>query len=294
MTKHDHNSITLWKLQSIEQFKYRIRTEMLSNTHGNQNEPLAKYIWNTTGSIDVQYINSFEIEDTKVAMKKQLSKYYEDDVMYHVNEYGFRGNIDFTTKNNIATFGCSFTYGVGLPESDIYGKLVASSLNKNLYNFGAPGSGIGKMCRYFSITSDWFNYDTALFMLPELYRVEHPSIDHENLVIGRNILPSDKTYEQLKTTFMYLDDEHFFVELYRNINHILSIASAKNIKVYFSSWDYLTYNHLIKYLGKDNKMLLPYFNDNRITLSHARDGKHSGGELHKNFADKVIGVLNEN
>jgi hypothetical protein len=93
---------------------------------------------------------------------------------------------------------------------------------------------------------------------------------------------------------MYLDDEHFFVELYRNINHILSIASAKNIKVYFSSWDDLTYNHLIKYLGKDNKMLLPYFNDNRITLSHARDGKHSGGELHKNFADKVIGVLNEN
>jgi hypothetical protein len=105
---------------------------MLSNTHGNQNEPLAKYIWNTTGSIDVQYINSFEIEDTKVAMKNQLSKYYEDDVMYHVNQYGFRGNIDFTTKNNIATFGCSVTYGVGLPESDTYSKLVASSLNKNL------------------------------------------------------------------------------------------------------------------------------------------------------------------
>ena len=294
MTKHDHNSITLWKLESIEQFRYRMRTEMLSNTHGNQNEPLAKYIWNTTGSIDVQYINSFEIEDTKVAMKNQLSKYYEDDVMYHVNQYGFRGNIDFTTKNNIATFGCSVTYGVGLPESDTYSKLVASSLNKNLYNFGAPGSGIGKMCRYFSSTSDWFDYDTALFVFPNLYRVEHPTIDHENLVIGRNLLPSDETYTQLKTTFMYLDDEHFFVDLYRNLNHILSVAASKNIKVFFSSWDDLTYKHLKKYLGKDSDKLLPPFNDKRVTVSFARDGKHSGGELHKNFANKIIGLLDEN
>lgn len=294
MTKHDHNSITLWKLQSLEQFKYRIRTEMLSNTHGDPNEPLAKYIWNTNESIEVQYINSFEIEDTRVAMEKQLSNYYEDDVMYHVNEYGFRGQTNFTTENNIATFGCSATYGVGLPESATYSNLIASSLNKNLYNFGAPGAGIGKMCRYFSITSDWFNYDTALFLFPSLHRIEHPTIDHENLIVGRNIMPSDETYSQLKSTFMYLDDEHFFVDLYRNLNHILSIASAKNIKVYFSSWDYLTYDHLVKYLGKDNKMLLPHFNDKRIPASLARDGKHSGGELHKNFADKVIGVLNEN
>lgn len=267
---------------------------MLSNTHGDPNEPLAKYIWNTKGSIEVQYINSFEIEDTKIAMEKQLSKYYEDDVMYYVNDYGFRGSVDFTTENNIATFGCSATYGVGLPESATYSNLVASSLNKNLYNFGAPGSGIGKMCRYFSITSDWFKYDTALFLFPSLYRIEHPTIDHENLIVGRNIMPSDETYSQLKTTFMYLDDEHFFVDFYRNLTHILNIASAKNIKVYFSSWDDLTYEHLVKYLGNDNKMLLPHFIDKRVPVTFARDGKHSGGELHKNFADNIIGVLNEN
>jgi hypothetical protein len=135
MTKHDHNSITLWKLQSFEQFKHRIRTEMLSNTHGDPNEPLAKYIWATKDPIDIQYINSIEIEDTKISMEKQLSKYYEDDVMYHINEFGFRGNIDLSSKNNIATFGCSVTYGVGIPQADIYPQLIAESLNKNLDNF---------------------------------------------------------------------------------------------------------------------------------------------------------------
>lgn len=294
MTKHDHKSITLWKLDSIEQFKYRMRTEMLCNTHGDPREPLAKYIWSTKDPIDIQYINSIEIEDTRVAMEKHLSKYYEDDVMYHINEYGFRGDINFTTENNIATFGCSATYGVGLPQSDIYNHIIASALNKNLYNFGAPGSGSGKMCRYFSSTSDWFKYDTAIFLFPPIYRIEHPAIDHENLIIGRNIMPNEEMYAQLKSTFMYLNDEHFFVDFYRNINHIQSIASAKNIKVFFSSWDDLAYEHLEKYLGKDNKQLLPHFNDSSIPAAVARDGKHSGGELHKNFANKVIGILNEN
>jgi hypothetical protein len=291
MTMHDHRSITLWKSESISQFKNRMRTEMLVNTHGHHNEPSAKHIWNTIESIDVQYINSFEIEDTKIAIKKQMTSYREDDVVYHINEYGFRGNIDFTTKNNIATFGCSVTYGVGLPESDIYSKLVASTLNKNLFNFGAPGSGIGKMCRYFSSTSDWFNYDTALFVFPNLYRVEHPAIDHINLTVGRNLLPGDETHSQLKTTFMYLDDEHFFVDLYRNLNHILSIAASKNIKVFFSSWSDLTYKHIVRYLGKDSDKLLPIFNDTKIPVTLARDGKHFGKELHKNFANQIIGPL---
>ena len=82
--------------------------------------------------------------------------YYTDKkIWYHNNEYGFRSDNMSTIKDNnyILSFGCSYTFGVGLFYEDTYSYKLSQELDLKNINLGMPGSSSKEML-----------YNTTLFV----------------------------------------------------------------------------------------------------------------------------------
>ena len=283
-----------WNFESYEDFCDKTKSEMLSNTYVTKDGLLHKFIKKSKGDIQVQYISEIEQEMSENAVGKPLVSYILDDVSYIINEMGFRGSV-IRDKNSIACYGCSTTYGIGLPEKDIFHHVLGDRLSRNVHNFGAPGAGVDKISRYFNNTSNYFEFTTAIFMLPSMYRFEKPAksfdnISNKEVFFQENILPRDNNTE-VDRIYGIFDDNYFKAELIRNVHHIQQIGKTKNILTYFSSWDDTTYKTLKQYLGNDSEFLLPTFNSTEVNATLARDGSHSGPDVHRHFAQTISPII---
>ena len=75
-------------------------------------------MWDNRG----QTVNSFGLDQTNL-------------VTYTFNQQGFRSNIDYNNPPQIALFGCSLIFGVGVEHEH-----VTASLFQNCYNYGLAGT----------------------------------------------------------------------------------------------------------------------------------------------------------
>ena len=89
---------------------------------------------------------------------------------YSINKYGFRTTDDIPNEIDIAAYGCSFTYGLGLPEHMLYHTVLGKELNKPVMNFGINGASVETITNVFLITSKHINIKHAVFLLPSLDR----------------------------------------------------------------------------------------------------------------------------
>lgn len=98
---------------------------------------------------DVSPIGVFEPD------KKELFKYIkrtdsedlqvvDSDNDYFINELGFRGKIKNSPE--IIGIGCSFTFGMGVPENGVWTNILADSVGIDILNLGAPGHTVKKIC----------------------------------------------------------------------------------------------------------------------------------------------------
>ena len=71
---------------------------------------------------------------------------HEQAIEYRYNRDGFRGSDFDVSRPGIMTLGCSFTFGVGLGEAQVWPWLVAQNLNVPCYNL-AWGGGSSDRCR---------------------------------------------------------------------------------------------------------------------------------------------------
>lgn len=56
---------------------------------------------------------------------------------YIINELGFRGKLKKDAK--VLAVGCSYTFGVGVPEIGTWPSLLSSEINEDVLNLGVPG-----------------------------------------------------------------------------------------------------------------------------------------------------------
>jgi hypothetical protein len=63
---------------------------------------------------------------------------------YFINSFGLRGEV----KENVEILGsgCSITFGIGIPESGTWPKLLGDKINKNIMNLGSPGASAQTIC----------------------------------------------------------------------------------------------------------------------------------------------------
>lgn len=95
-------------------------------------------------------IIQFTKNDTKALLDKNLTKQPADwryrnlDVTYNINSRGYRAP-DFQSVdwgNSIVLFGCSYTFGEGLPENDTISARLQAELGYPTINMGALGASI--------------------------------------------------------------------------------------------------------------------------------------------------------
>lgn len=69
------------------------------------------------------------------------SDYAIDQMLYTLNKQGFRAD-NFNKEDDAIMFlGCSFTFGVGVSDEDVWCRKITNQRNKMCWNLGVPGGG---------------------------------------------------------------------------------------------------------------------------------------------------------
>lgn len=224
-----------------------------------------------------------------------------DHFNYSINQFGFREenephNID------IAAFGCSFTFGSGLPNHSVWHNILASKLNKSSYNFGAPAKGIESIVDIFLIVSKHIQMQSAVFLMPSYSRKQiaktHPYTDdivnYVNSDIHFNFNSLTEYKVDCELLYKALPDEELFKACRDKLYLLDHIAKQRNIKVYISSWEKETYN-LMEAMDFDHIVLLPRWGSlsmELVTSDLARDKLHPGVKHHETWADLIQEYIN--
>ena len=217
---------------------------------------------------------------------------------YIINSYGFRGN-DTPLETDLAAFGCSFTFGSGLPENMLWHNVLAKKLNTTCANFGIPSCSIESIVDIFLIASKHVTIKKAIFLLPSIERLQiAKKLGEGELVKYFNIMPS---YSSAVNEFFEIYSDQIYralplEEIYKickNQLYLLDhIAKERNIQVYMSSWDPKTYK-FINQLDLDS-VILPAWVSPSLEFANAdlaRDLKHPGFKHHELFIDNIIDYI---
>lgn len=206
---------------------------------------------------------------------------------YKINQYGFR-NEDFPDNAEVGAFGCSFTFGQGLPFDLIWHQHIAKKIGKTVLNFGIPGASIQTICDVFCIVTKHIKLNKALILFPTYNRLQVANVKDNNL----NLLTCIPNHKGVWNQSCDIDEEIFFKvipdeEMIKNVKNsiylIEHVAKVRNIKLAISSWDKQTYN-LLKKMNFNYLQLMPeWMTTANMVGDKARDGSHPGLKHHDFF-----------
>lgn len=219
------------------------------------------------------------------------------DFSYDISEYGFR-DVDLPNEIDFGIFGCSFTFGQGLPVDFLWHKIIANKLNVGTYNFGQPAAGIKSIVDIFLIISKFSILKNIIFLLPP-YQRQLYAAENENHI---NFLPILPAYESDLEKNYLINSRGIFqntpdIELLKRFKDELYlvdyICTTKNINMYCSSWDHKTYE-ILNHMNFNNCKILPEWTSSEVENYRddlARDKMHPGQNHHNVWANKIIGNL---
>jgi hypothetical protein len=115
-------------------------------------------------------------------------------------------------------------------------------------------------------------------------------LTHLSLIPGLKSELSFSYGVDVEMLYKYIPDDEQ-IKTFKNDMYLIDyVAKHRNIKVYFSSWDGVTYN-LLNQLKFKNSTILPLWSSKskeQADSDLARDKKHPGPIHHKQWADVVV------
>lgn len=277
-----------------------------SNMYYNESITYEKLLTlNPNQTISIPFIDTSEKHMSEEAIKNKKTSYSIDSVDYTVNNYGLRisNNSPLLKKNlDMMAFGCSFTYGVGIPVEELWSELVFNTFNFNGLNFGYPGSSVTKIIRHIINIVPFYQPKSIIILLPHYCREEIVLKDlNEDKITTYDFIPgyidsgtpTAKREGEKFTSNLNFDDRK--ANVIKNLILLKYILEVNNITGYISSWDIETY-YMVKEIFP-LKNVLPLFEYNISDTSPwnlGRDGEHPGRSPIKTFANKVIGHIEKN
>lgn len=109
-----------------------------------------KYLYNQTNKkITIKWLPPDSEEKFDSNLKTNSSALFEgrwtkDSIVYNLDEFGFRNSFQYNKNTNYnLVLGCSFTFGIGLRDRDIWFNYLKKSFSEPFYNGAIPGSSIG-------------------------------------------------------------------------------------------------------------------------------------------------------
>jgi hypothetical protein len=268
------------------------------------NDIISEY-WNSN-NFDGKFKNKtywYGNDDIKNFILKGNKKYGYNDVLYEFNEYGFRINTS-STKNNssnkIACFGCSNTFGQGLPWDETWVSVLNKKLGNNWVtkNYGVCGASNDTIAR---LVSNYINNNKPKIIccyFPEIFRLEFfdKNLDLNNFfpsrVDNRSPITDYNAYKTLAT------EENCFFNFIKNFKLIQNLCLSNNIKFYWNTWSenilglgkeniikLLDYNSFTGSLYDDSDIYKHIPNNYDWHINSARDGAHFGTLINEKLAN---------
>lgn len=252
---------------------------------------------------DVSVLGSQSLEDLKKAIRfkhwnvtqpPSIEKQFQNKLSYIQNEFGFRDK-DILFDVDICYYGCSVTYGAGVPLESRYTNLIDEKKAFISNNFGINGAGLDDICQLFISTSNFIKTKKAFILIPDSLRWVVPIGDRvEDTIYKFAFVNYDKVYSDQSSLYrlskeifslpVSIHDERMRVSL----EIIVTWAKHKNIDLYVGTWSPSTHT-LINSLSIPNLKFI----DSQFDLDgQAYDGSHPGEEAHKRYAESLIEIIN--
>ena len=209
------------------------------------------------------------------------------DWKYYINEYNFRNEWDLVSKKEtIGFFGCSFTFGEGIHNDDMFVNIISKTLDMNPINVGVGGTSLERTARTFASAVQVINFDYAVLTLPAWTRQMHLT-KQGNIV---NIIPywPHNEYEKINKLFSSVDDDFFINQSISYVTWMVDVAKANNIKLILCSWDH-PLNELCKLMFPEDT-IKPFPN---IDDKCARDKMHPGPKSQAAHAEQIIKAFHD-
>jgi hypothetical protein len=239
-------------------------------------------------SYDTEYMGNEDIANA--------DKWPYEHFNYSINNYGFRGGSEYPKELDFAAFGCSFTFGVGLPEHMLWHNIIAKKLGFTSTNFGLPASSIESVVDIFLIMTKHIKIKTAAILLPSISRLQiakkHPKgelVNYVNIIPNYNLAVGELFNISQELIYRAIPEEEIY-KICRNKLYLLDhIAQERGIKVYISAWEQETYE-LLTQLDLKSVVLPQWISPSKEFAESdlARDRKHPGPEHHKLFVDRAF------
>lgn len=233
--------------------------------------------------------------------RENAHKWKHEKFDYKLTSLGFRENTEIPDQIDLAAFGCSFTFGVGLPLDGIWHKVLSKKHDVISYNFGTSGSSIKVAYDIFSIVSRYTKICKAIFLMPAYERqlcavndiTDKDKISLFDLIpTSSNLINKMDDFEP-REYYKYTPISDLQKRMKDDIYNIEFLAKSMDIEVFISSWDRPTYN-LIKSMDLKYMTVVPeWINppDYDPELDMARDKHHPGFKHHKYWADQLEGIV---
>lgn len=200
--------------------------------------------------------DNFLIVNEVIGAHKQNNK-----VNYKINKNGFRSDhFILLDKNNvnILTSGCSFAFGLGLPEKYIWSNLIKDSfLNKTkdtrVYNLSFPGT------NYFVIIKNIFSF-IKKHGKPDFIFIDFPNINRDmyyshinkkfiSQVVSINHVINGN--DDMKNFVIDYDEGENYLKSINYINSLEMFCNSNDIKLFWTTWSYRE-NEIFKKIKFDN------------------------------------------
>ncbi len=201
-------------------------------------------------------------------------------INYRANRSGWRCD-HFTDEPSIVFFGCSFTYGVGMHEDDIWPTKVSKHFNMKCCNLGTPAHNLGASSLY---TSLWMQDEipNAKAFVIKLQAPNRITFFTEDDFVGRKKFLCNITHW---ITQMYPDSEsRVLSKIVKGIEPTSQVNDVKDLLLITSYAE----KHNIPVIFADNSQD-KYFNKNGDSV--ARDWGHPGAEWHTHMTNSTIKQL---
>lgn len=166
----------------------------------------------------------WEINMRDTSTRKLLTKLGYDNpdaITYTYNSHGFRDQ-EFDNRSCGIAFGCSFTHGTGLAESDTWPRKLSKILGLHIWNLGIGGASLDTVYRLSEYYIDLLQPKFVMVLTPPGTRFEYFS--HNRYQIAT--IHDDHDQEFFKHWFA--NEQNFLNHQQKNLQAIENISKSRN------------------------------------------------------------------
>lgn len=248
-------------------------------------------------TIDATF-NDTDIKNIKHWITNPDNKGIKPTFIYKNNKNGFR-DLNENFNSDILCFGCSVTYGVGLPYEYRWTDILKKELNVRLNNLGIPGLNLTDILILFFGLTKFVKPKYCIFILPDYKRETLSKIDEDGKIVFFNAFDNYRVFLKKHINVEeYNGCENYYNipisyrvdKFVNNIHTLLLFSELLDIKVIINSWSEQTHQILerLKLNTFKNVNLIQFF----PTDEKGRDIKHPGIIYHYNLSQEIKKFIN--